>query len=477
MISVCVHNRGGVLDNVLLEIPAFNASKADPTRCGLLRKQFMSAMRVRFQSLYNDIHQWLVVEDELALNAKKFQFQNDPNKLAEFNKWLEQRINQRLLQAYESNEPWIMDYVAEAYDKGYARAYDQINAYGLVKKSPNVASDKQAFVARSLGSPVRAEKLQILGTRTFESLKGTAQSVKSGLTRILTDGMANGLGPKQIAKQIKEELNMDLAKANRIARTEITHAHAEAQLESFEALNVDEVSVEAEWLTAEGACQACEDMAREGPYPVSEAHGLIPYHPNCRCAWIPSIVTTNARLTKTGKMDGRAGRDADGDGIRDEKYQKKGSLLSRVKKAFIAKASHRAVTRAVWDMAEAWEKESSGIWGLSPIPKDNGKFRAFDIVGIDRKGVRHGFEVKIIQKGKTVDRPEVKQSSILNKNRDARKYKLKVHMIVKHYGHNPPKFFYDDKVTRNKIITRREVTKKELFKMFGPMKNYEPYFK
>jgi len=34
-------------------------------------------------------------------------------------------------------------------------------------------------------------------------------------------------------------------------------------------------------------CQDCEDIASDGPYELSQAQGLIPSHPNCRCAFIP----------------------------------------------------------------------------------------------------------------------------------------------------------------------------------------------
>lgn len=34
-------------------------------------------------------------------------------------------------------------------------------------------------------------------------------------------------------------------------------------------------------------CQTCEDIAADGPYELDEARGLIPAHPNCRCAFIP----------------------------------------------------------------------------------------------------------------------------------------------------------------------------------------------
>jgi hypothetical protein len=36
-------------------------------------------------------------------------------------------------------------------------------------------------------------------------------------------------------------------------------------------------------------CQVCEDISEEGPYSLDEAQGLIPAHPNCRCAFVPAL--------------------------------------------------------------------------------------------------------------------------------------------------------------------------------------------
>jgi hypothetical protein len=34
-------------------------------------------------------------------------------------------------------------------------------------------------------------------------------------------------------------------------------------------------------------CEECQDIAADGPYDLDTARGLIPAHPNCRCAFIP----------------------------------------------------------------------------------------------------------------------------------------------------------------------------------------------
>jgi SPP1 gp7 family putative phage head morphogenesis protein len=75
-----------------------------------------------------------------------------------------------------------------------------------------------------------------------------------------------------------------------LARTEIIAAHAEGQLDAFEAMNIEKVGVMAEWSTAgdDLVCAKCEPL--EGAImTVKEARGLLPRHPNCRCAWIPAI--------------------------------------------------------------------------------------------------------------------------------------------------------------------------------------------
>ena len=44
-----------------------------------------------------------------------------------------------------------------------------------------------------------------------------------------------------------------------------------------------------EVLTAEDdkVCEDCQDISAGGPYDLDEARGLIPAHPNCRCAFVP----------------------------------------------------------------------------------------------------------------------------------------------------------------------------------------------
>ena len=109
--------------------------------------------------------------------------------------------------------------------------------------------------------------------------------------RALADGLSRGQGPKVIARDLQKVLGKNTrTRALVIARTEVIHAHAEGQLDSLELLGVDKVSAQVEFSTAgdDRVCSQCADL--EGStYTIDEARGIIPIHPNCRCAWIPVI--------------------------------------------------------------------------------------------------------------------------------------------------------------------------------------------
>jgi SPP1 gp7 family putative phage head morphogenesis protein len=123
------------------------------------------------------------------------------------------------------------------------------------------------------------------------------------LSRILTDGLISGVSATTLANEMVRSIgNITRTRAYALARTEIIYAHAEGQLDSFQALGIKEVSAKAEWSTAGDAlvCPQCSPM--EGVVlTIKEARGLIPLHPNCRCMWIPADVGEK----KTGQLWGK----------------------------------------------------------------------------------------------------------------------------------------------------------------------------
>jgi SPP1 gp7 family putative phage head morphogenesis protein len=121
----------------------------------------------------------------------------------------------------------------------------------------------------------------------------------------LADGLAQGDHPKKIARALTATVEgISRKRAIVLARTEVIHAHAEGQLDGFEELGIDELGMLAEWSIADdGACPLCRPRAGQ-VYTVAEARGLIPLHPGCRCAWVPSVAGKPKRQiwAKPGKV-------------------------------------------------------------------------------------------------------------------------------------------------------------------------------
>lgn len=281
-----------------------NSLRGDPTRTIMIRRRFIADMTRRFRRVRKAVYHFLVTVDALGLQEKKnpvlnaqpreFQFSTDAGKLKAFNDWLLQQIQADILSVPPGGNaavPWTSPYLTSSYKMG------QINAYlaakqGLASTDPGFVSQSQAqFFRDSFNNPETTSKIQLLATRAFENLKGVTSTMSSQLNQILAQGMLDGSGAEAIANEMTDKIDsLSDSRALTIARTEVINAHAEGQLDAFVDLGVEELGVKAEWSTAgdDRVCPECEEL--EGNiYTIDEARGMIPVHPNCRCAWIPYV--------------------------------------------------------------------------------------------------------------------------------------------------------------------------------------------
>ena len=228
----------------------------------------------------------------LLTNAsyKIFAFHTIDSKLKAFNTWFKEQVDHGILEVSRTTRPWMSKFVESAYKKGAIRAYMDSHVE-LGKPQEYYLGSREQFLRSTFDVPERVSKLRLLGTRAFEELKGITSGMSGRISRVLADGLANGKGPYEIARTMSKTIgDIQRKRANVLARTEIIHAHAEGQLDSFEDLGVEEVGMDVEWSTAEDelVCPECEEYSGR-VMKVKEARGLIPLHPNCRCAWIPVL--------------------------------------------------------------------------------------------------------------------------------------------------------------------------------------------
>jgi SPP1 gp7 family putative phage head morphogenesis protein len=228
-----------------------------------------------------------------ATTNAAYEFLPDADKVKAFRKWLKQQLD-TLIQGKSTEELWRL-YIQEGFKKGAARAYDDVTRGRRKTWEPGEGDfyrgSREEFLKSSFAQPVSVDKVKLLAGRSFDDLEGVTHQMSVRMSRVLTDGLVQGKGMRELGRDLAKEVDVGRDRALTIARTEIIRAHAEGQLQAFDNLGVEEVGVAAEWATAEDDA-VCEDCsALEGVVlTVEEARGLIPQHPNCRCAWIPANV-------------------------------------------------------------------------------------------------------------------------------------------------------------------------------------------
>ena len=286
-----------------------NITQMDPTRTTTLRAQYGADMKRRFNKIRTLVLRAVGDLDVLGLSTNEpmafnnfatnalperqaYRFQRDDQKITSFNSWFQEQVDQGILEVDVKGNPWTAKYVDSAYRKGSVRAYIDAHADELQDTPDFYRGKRSEFLESSFAHPERMSKLKFLGTRSYEDLKGISAAMSQQISRVLADGISHGKGPRSIARDLYNTVgNISKTRAMTMARTEIIAAHAEGQLDSYEELGIDELEVMVEWSTAgdDRVCSACADL-QGTVMKIDEARGLIPRHPNCRCAWIPANV-------------------------------------------------------------------------------------------------------------------------------------------------------------------------------------------
>lgn len=260
----------------LLHVNAFrvNAKNIDPTKTTTLRTRFANDVSGRFAKVKKSVNEYIS-----EINENRFEFETDVMKLEQFNEWLQEQINSDILSVNDEIY-WTNDYIDSAYKSGTKHANKLLNDGGVETLS----------IDGALALPINKNSLELLYTRTYEGLKGITADMSTQMSRILAQGFADGKNPNDIAREMSLKIdNITRTRAKTLARTEVINTHANATLNNFEAAGVQNVKVIPEWLAAADACPICRALA-EKEYTLKEARGMIPAHPNCRCAWAPKIV-------------------------------------------------------------------------------------------------------------------------------------------------------------------------------------------
>lgn len=264
--------------------------RTDPTKTTELRRRFEKELERRFIVLKRLITEVVDKENafDLTTNAGRFAFDRDSEKRDAFTRWLRDQSRKGILDISEGvpvksvKDAWTNKYIQSAYQKGIANAGARMRAAG--------ADVSDRWLNGAFNRPIHAERLARIYQRSFKDLEGITKEMDKQISRTLAMGLADGKSPRAIARELADRVDaIGITRARTLARTEIVATHADANLSAFEEAGVEGVDVEAEWSTASDPCPICEDL-KNSTYTIKEARGLLPAHPNCRCAWTPRVV-------------------------------------------------------------------------------------------------------------------------------------------------------------------------------------------
>lgn len=204
--------------------PILPTNESDPGGIDRRERGVMLEMSKRVRRCGKAYRDALGKIEFMAVNAQSYQFLTSANAidllLADLGMIVEQIMNDGGL--------WVFTgFVRPAYQQGTAKA------------QANIANQSKLYAdARSLEQLLTSEpyvkRLSLLRGREFEQMAGITQDVKTTLSRALTQGLADGVGPLEIAKRITEQTGITERRARNIARTETAEALREGRLAETE---------------------------------------------------------------------------------------------------------------------------------------------------------------------------------------------------------------------------------------------------
>lgn len=157
---------------------------------------------------------------------------------------------------------------------------------GVVRSSQFLTIARQK--PREMAQPmyVSPDVVRIVEARAAALVKGLTDDMRKRIVTELVDGISKGEGSNELARRIRDEVDVSMERASVIARTETMTAFNDAAKDNYAVNGVTEV----EWLssTEDGRlCEECADL--NGKKYLIDSAPDCPAHPNCRCTLLPVI--------------------------------------------------------------------------------------------------------------------------------------------------------------------------------------------
>lgn len=206
---------------------------SDPTGLDRLERAAIREFERRFKHIAKGYIELLKrIPAEPVVN-KRYSFRLDEALIASVLSQGELFVDGVLLEGGEYGLWFYAEYVEKAYTTGLVTEWRNLThqspAYAAAVPSPQSLLHQQAV----------RNRMALVQARQFELMKGVTGRVKSNLARVLTEGIANGKNPLDIAKTIEQTTGIEATRSRVIARTEVTTALRRARWDEHEQAKAD----------------------------------------------------------------------------------------------------------------------------------------------------------------------------------------------------------------------------------------------
>jgi len=239
----------------------------------------------------------VTLSSPLVVNAEvvRYQFNVDTLTMDAIGFEIDNLIDRLVLGGSSERDNWFLSgYIEPAYQQGTGMAQAnlavQSAAYKLSRPTLQAILQTDAYRTR----------LGYVRGRAFEGMKGLTEPMKGQYRNILMDGMAQGLNPNVIARQIADQTDTSIVRARRIARTEITTALRRSRIDEAESATLDlGLNIRMMQLSALSATTRQSHARRHAKlYTFEEARVWMSTSPNminCKCTFVEILTDENGK--------------------------------------------------------------------------------------------------------------------------------------------------------------------------------------
>jgi len=198
--------------------PILPGNSKDPTGIDRLERGAMKEFARRMKKVGNAYAAALErFPATLAVNAR-YEYQLDPVLLTMTLNDASILVDTVLLEGEQSKNWFTELYVEAAVIRGTAQTFAN-----LTQQSAVYAADRESLQALLMSDPYQ-RRMELVYARTFEEMKGLTATTKRNMARVLTDGIGRGISPREVARNLRDQVGAETRRANTIARTEMTGA-------------------------------------------------------------------------------------------------------------------------------------------------------------------------------------------------------------------------------------------------------------